>query len=128
MEFAPDARSDQGAALRPVSCSHCGNRGVVAENGVVVLFGLRHEFLIGYGSSLSTMTIKLSEAALTLFGHHGLTPDRIAAYAAEWALLSGCTGGIVRLSADQSALTDCHEHFRRSVLDSGLGTAAVQAA
>jgi hypothetical protein len=83
-----------------------------------VLFGLRHEFLIGYGPSLSTMTIKLSEAALTLFGEHGLTPDRIAAYAAEWALLSGCKTGIVRLSGNQSALTDCYGHFRRSVLSS----------
>lgn len=123
----PDARSDE-APLQPVVCLHCGQRGIVATNGVLVLFGLRHEFLIGYGASLSTMRVKLSEAAVTLFGQHGLTPNQLAAYAAEWALLCGRTQGILRLSPDQPTLMDCYEHFRRSVLDTGVRTGSVQAA
>jgi hypothetical protein len=123
----PDARCDH-ASFQPVVCLHCGQRGVVATNGVLVLFGFRHEFVIGYGLSLSTMTVKVSEAAVILFGQHGLTPNQIAAYAAEWALLSGCTTGILRLSADQPTLTACYEHFRRSVLDPGLGSGSVRAA
>jgi hypothetical protein len=122
-----DARCDH-ASFQPVVCLHCGQRGVVATNGVLVLFGFRHEFVIGYGLSLSTMTVKVSEAAVILFGQHGLTPNQIAAYAAEWALLSGCTTGILRLSADQPTLTACYEHFRRSVLDPGLGSGSVRAA
>lgn len=123
----PDARSDE-APLQPVVCLHCGQRGIVATNGVLVLFGFRHEFLIGYGAALSTMRVKLSESAVTLFGQHGLTPNQLAAYAAEWALLSGSTQGILRLSPDQPALMDCYEHFRRSVLEAGLRTGSVQAA
>jgi hypothetical protein len=123
----PDTHCEQ-ASFQPVVCLHCGQRGVVSTNGVLVLFGFRHEFVVGYGTSLSTMTVKISESAVTLFSQHGLTPNQIAAYAAEWALLSGYTNGILRLSADQPALTDCYEHFRRSVLEHGLGSGSVQAA
>lgn len=116
------------ASFKPVVCLHCGQRGVVATNGLLVLFGFHHEFVIGDGLSLCTMTVKLSETAVTLFGQHGLTPDQIATYAAEWAWLSGCTTGILRLVADQPALTACYEHFRRSRLDFGLGSGSVHAA
>lgn len=119
---------DERSAFQPVACFQCGSHGVVATNGVLVLLGFRHAFVIGYEASCSTMTVKLSESAVTLFGRHGLTPDQIAAYAAKWALLAGRTNGILRLCDDQVVISDCYEHFRRSVLDLRSAAGSVETA
>lgn len=119
---------DERSAFQPVACLHCGQYGVVATNGELVLFGFRHAFVIGYGTSCSTMTVKLSEAAVTWFGRRGLTPDQIATYAAKWVLPAGRTNGILPLCDDQAVISDCYEHFRRSVLDLRSAAGSVETA
>lgn len=116
MERDPRREPEIPTGLEYLRCGRCGHCGLRARDGLRVLFNAEHEYLLGYGTSSSSLRVELSPVALDLFRAHGLTPIQLATYVAEWALIMGQVSGTVRLAGDHLALSGCYEYFRRQTL------------
>jgi hypothetical protein len=113
MELDPDHESGTRTALQHLRCPGCAHRGMRALGGLQLRSAAEHDFLVSYGPTPSFITVKLSSAAVDLFRAHGVAPDQLAIYAAEWALIMGQRSGRVNLGGDNLALSACYEYFRR---------------
>ena len=94
-------------------CERCGCRGLQSREGVLLLFRSGYEYKFSFGPSVETLTVVLSSAAVNLWSTHAVTPDQLAIYAAEWALLRGIRNRPIRLMADSEDFTEFYLYFTK---------------
>ena len=112
MQTNPMANVAPFISLQQVCCTHCDHQGMVSREGVRLLFRGGHEYLFGYGNSVTTLTVVLTAHAIDVFRSHGLGPDILAKQAAEWALLKGQCTGTVRLSLENAIFPEFYRYYR----------------
>ena len=104
---------DERLGLDVVRCDRCGYRGMQSREGVMLLFRSGYEYQFSYGPSVETISVVLSSGAVNLWATHDVTPDQLAIYTAEWALLRGIRNRPIRLMIDQDDFTDFYLYFTK---------------
>jgi hypothetical protein len=79
----------------------------------MLLFRSGYEYQFSYGPSVETISVVLSSGAVNLWATHDVTPDQLAIYTAEWALLRGIRNRPIRLMIDQDDFTDFYLYFTK---------------
>ncbi len=120
-EMGPDGEShDDGmnaaAGLLYLRCGDCGQRGMVASDGLHLVFRAGHHFCFTYGTTPAQITVMVDANVASSYKWVGLTEEVIARRAAEWMLLRGIKTGAIVLSADQPAILQFHQYLKTHLL------------
>jgi hypothetical protein len=104
---------DERRGVDSLRCSRCGYVGMQSRDGVILLFRGGHEYKFSYGPSVHTITVFLSSAAVNLWSTYGVSPDQLAIYAAEWALLRGIGNRPIRLMIEGEDFIEFYLYFTK---------------
>ncbi|MFO0730106.1 MAG: hypothetical protein U0361_03755 [Nitrospiraceae bacterium] len=104
---------DDRMGVDALRCDRCGTQGLQSHEGVILLFRGGYEYKFSFGPSVETLTVVLSSAAVNLWSTHGVSPDHLAIYAAEWALLKGIRNRPVRLMIESEDFVEFYRYFTK---------------
>lgn len=120
-EMSPDGEFHHGGknattGLLHLRCGVCGQQGLVASEGVHLVFRAGHHFCFTYGTTPAQITVMVEANVVSSYKWLGMTEEMLARSAAEWMLLRGVRTGALVLSQDQPALVQFHQYLRTHVL------------
>ena len=120
-EMGPDGETHNSGmnattGLLYLRCDDCGQRGMVASEGVHLVFRAGQHFCFTYGSTPAQITVMVGASVASSYKWVGLTEEVIARRAAEWMLLRGIKTGAIVLTADQPAVLQFHQYLQKHLL------------
>jgi hypothetical protein len=104
------------AGLSHFQCGSCGQRGIVVNEGLHLVFRAGRHYCFTYGSTPAQITVMVTAEAATTYKWSGVTEETLARYAAEWMLLCGHKSGAIILSPDQPVFVHFHRYVQDHVL------------
>ncbi len=97
-------------------CGDCGQQGMVASDGLHLVFRAGQHFCFTYGTIPAQITVMVDRNVASSYKWMGLTEEALARRAAEWMLLRGIKTGAMVLSADQPAVVQFHRYLQTHLL------------
>jgi hypothetical protein len=82
-------------------CPSCRKAAWVGCDSLCLVFRSGDHYVFAVGESTTTLTIRLSSAAIGLFKSHGIGADDLARIAARWALCRGMKAVTLELTSKE---------------------------
>ena len=102
---------DSTTGLCCFRCLTCGHIGMVAADGVQLVFRLAHKYVLTYDPYRSTITVVLPARSIALCQTYGLDAEQLAKQATAWALLSGNSSDTLTLVPERQEFHDFTDYL-----------------
>jgi hypothetical protein len=113
---AHDSGTNATSGLLSLRCRNCGHQGMVASEGLHLVFRAGRHFCFTYGTIPAQITVMVDAKVSSSYKWLGLTEEMLARHAAEWMLLRGKKTGAIVLSADQPGTLQFDHYFQTHLL------------
>jgi hypothetical protein len=101
--------------LTHLRCPQCGHAGLMAGDGLHLVFRAGQEYCFTFGRTPAHVTVSVTAEAMFSYQWLGLTQEALARHAAEWLLLLGRKAGVFLLSPDQSTFAGFRRYLEHLV-------------
>ncbi|WP_447597859.1 hypothetical protein [Nitrospira sp. Nam80] len=109
---------NDATGLTHIRCPQCGHSGLMAGDGLHLVFRAGQEYCFTFGTTPAHLTVSITTEAMFAYQRLGLSQEVLARHAAEWLLLLGRNAGVFSLSPDEPAFVGFPRYLQHHMVPS----------